>query len=225
MHEEIQASTLSYDTPLFSETTSVSSVEATILSWGERYLEFFLFHRRLRAQYSSFRRSLPTDSTVVSTSTALASMADARRVPVASKSWQRVGGPWKFLHTQQSLMPRLPSSCSFSSHCLSQTPSSVFACPALLTNHTLSITQACPPIPSYVLVLVSLSPLPRRWIAKTRRAFELDAVACRGLEYFFGVIVEVVVLDAVRGGGGKGEKVSAGADSREGSNWQRTRAL
>ena len=45
--------------------------------------------------------------------------------------------------------------------------------------------------------------------------FELDAVACRGLEHFFGGIVEVVVLDAVRGGGGKGEKVSAGADSRE----------
>ena len=42
--------------------------------------------------------------------------------------------------------------------------------------------------------------------------FELDAVACRGLEHFFGGIVEVVVLDAVRGGGGKGEKVSAGLD-------------
>ena len=55
-----------------------------------------------------------------------------------------------------ALMPRLPSSCSFFSHCLSQTPSSIFACPALLTNHTLSITQACPPIPSYVLVLVIL---------------------------------------------------------------------
>ena len=55
-----------------------------------------------------------------------------------------------------ALMPRLPSSCSFFSHCLSQTPSSIFACPALLTNHTLSITQACPPISSYVLVLVIL---------------------------------------------------------------------
>ena len=45
--------------------------------------------------------------------------------------------------------------------------------------------------------------------------FELDAVACRGLEHFFGGIVEVVVLDAVRGGGGKGEKVSAGPDGGE----------
>ena len=54
--------------------------------------------------------------------------------------------------------------------------------------------------------------------------FELDAVACRGLEHFFGGIVEVVVMDAVRGGGGKGEKVSAGIDSREKEVRRRTRA-
>ena len=110
-----------------------------------------------------------------------------------------------------ALMPRLPSSCSFFSHCLSQTPSSIFACPALLTkSHTpsLSITPSLPTNPLICSCSCDLNHLvasPRYWPCLE---FELDAVACRGLEHFFGGIVEVVVLDAVSGGGGKGEKVS-----------------
>ena len=48
-------------------------------------------------------------------------MADARRVPVASKSWQRVGGRWKFLHTSAAASDGHASIPGHELYCLSAT--------------------------------------------------------------------------------------------------------
>ena len=92
----------------------------------------------------------------------------------------------------------LPITNTFLHLCLSSPShkSHTFDHPSLPTN---------PLICSCSCDLNHLVASPRYWPCLE---FELDAVACRGLEHFFGGIVEVVVLDAVSGGGGKGEKVS-----------------